>query len=718
MDVVYLRNRKWLPVIALVLTVAVLWIGMNGRGQRVWENLQDSRLQFPSGLERSGDAYGVMNIGPALSIGGGRYMLKWDIETDADNVIRITTTNRAAIAPDEMVITAGQPQGCAQFTSLDEIYDLQIVVDYQAGSLIRVNRIDLVGHRNTDRLFTLTFLLLVVAAILALSAAGCLTPKRRGMLVVVMMAVLIASVPDLRGNLHTGHDSEFHMGRLLSLVHGLRSGQFPVRLGAYMQNGYGAIMSVYYPELFLYFPACMILLGASFTYSYHVFFIAMHLMAALTMWYAASRMLKSEAAGCAASVLYTLSQYRLMDIYTRFGVGESLAMSFLPLFALGLYEVLWGDKRRWKLLSVSATLICQSHLISTVICGVLAACAALLSSVRLVRDRRIKPLLKAIAAAVLLNAFFFAPLYTYSRQHVVTSWMRHDLAEEAIVPAQLFLTPDSHAQMGDPELAGFAIGIGLPMIIMAGAAVYCAVTKARRGKEDMLVLGLCATGTAFALMATKLFPWTRLNAMTGDMLAYIQFPWRMLMFASVCFALAGGYAIKHFAAEERGGLQFAVLALCAACVLPMLSDETRKDNVLEAGDLPYWDQRFGDYCLPEASLRALDVTGPIASDGVEVTDFRKFGTQIDVQVSAQQDGTIVLPLYAFDGYCAQLDGMPLSIAYGEHHHMQLAVQAGMQGSLTVRFVGKAYWRFFDAVSLITAAVLVWMSVTGKKRINA
>ena len=164
--------------------VAALWIGMNGRGQRVWENLQNSRLQFPSGLERSGDAYGVMNSGPTLSVGGGRYTIRWDIETDADNVIRITSTNNAAISPSEIVIPAGQSQGSAQFTSLDEIYDLQIAVDYQAGSYIRVNRIDLVGHRNTDRLFTLTFALLAAAALLALSARGWLMPKRRGMLVV------------------------------------------------------------------------------------------------------------------------------------------------------------------------------------------------------------------------------------------------------------------------------------------------------------------------------------------------------------------------------------------------------------------------------------------------------------------------------------------------------------------------------------------------------
>lgn len=717
MDVTSLKNRRGLAAIALLLVAAALWMGLNGRGKRVWENLQDTRLVFSSGTERGGETYGLMNSGPALCLGGGLYTLQWDIETDADNVIRISTVNCAAIAPSEIVIPAGQRQGSAQFTVLDEIYDLQIVVDYQAGSYIRVNRIDLVGHRNTDRLFTLTFLLLGVAVLLAISAFGWLTPQRRGMLVVLALAVTIASVPDLRGSLHTGHDGEFHMGRLLNLVHGLRSGQFPVRLGAYMQNGYGAVTSVYYPELFLYFPACMILLGASFTYSWHVFFIAMHLTAALSMWYAASRMLKSEAGGLAAAVLYTLSQYRLVDIYARFGVGESLAMCVLPLFALELFEVLWGDKRRWRRLAVSATLICQSHLISTALCGVIAACAALLSCVHLVRERRIAPLFKAAVGALLLNAFFFAPLYTYSRQGITTAWMMHDLAEMAVAPAQLFLVPDIGAQMTDPELSVSAIGLGLPMFLAAGAAVYAAVTKAKRERRDMLALGMCAAGALFALMATTWFPWSCVTRLTGGLAAYMQFPWRMLMFASLCFAFAGGYAMTQVEPQRHHGGQLVLLALCAVCVLPMLSQETRKENFLEAGDLPYWDVRFGDYTLPGATLRALDETGPIASEGVSVEAFRKFGTQIDAQVSAQQDGFIVLPLYAFEGYEAALDGVPLAIGHNEHSHMQLAVQAGMQGKLTVRFAGKRVWRLFDAVSLLTAVAFIGMAVKDRRRMR-
>lgn len=713
-----MKHKKWMPVFALLAAIVLLWVFCHGRGQRTWENLQYSRLGFENGYERSGTAYGEMNSGPALSVGGGTYTLRWDIETDADNVIRIRTTNQAAITPDEIVIHAGQAQGSASFTSLDEIYDLQIVVDYQAGSYIRVNRIDLIGHHNTDRIFTLTFVLLGAMFLCAARAAGWLTPGRRGALVIVFLAVLLASVPDLRGNLCDGHDGEFHMARLLNLVHALRAGQFPVRLGTYIQNGYGAVISSYYPELFLYLPAGMIVMGASMTYSLHVFFIGMHLASALCMWYAASKLFKHEAAGTAAAVLYTLSQYRLADVYTRFAVGEALAMCFLPLFVLGMYEVIWGDKRRWKLLAVSAALICQSHLITTAICGVVAVGVGALSIVKIIRDRRIAALLKAMAAALGLNAFFFAPMYTYSQQGVVTSWLLRDLTEHTVSLAQILLTPDVTAAIHESGLMSDPIGLGIPVVIAAGAALYGAFVKEKRTREDVLALLLVAAGAVCSLMATDMFPWSRLSSMTGGMVAYIQFPWRMLMFASLCFAFAGGYAISRLDAGQHAPAQFALLALCAVCVMPMLSQEARDEHHVKAGALPYWDVRFGDYALPGAKLRALDEKEPIASPGVEVTQFDKHGTSITAHVSAKQDGTIVLPLYGFDGYEVTLGDQALMVQRSETEHMQLSVEAGMEGELSVRFVGKAYWRVFDLVSLAALLGMIGLSAADLKRKKA
>jgi len=709
------KLKRWLPVIALLLAAILLLTCFHGRGQRKWENMQWTRLSFDGGLERSGLDYGEMNSGPALSVGGGTYTLSWDIETDADNLIHIRTASNSAISPEHIVIHAGQTQGSATFTSLDEMDDLQIVVDYQAGSYLKVNRIDLTGHQRTNGVFGLFFLLLGAAALCVLYASGWLTPKRGGALVIILAAVFLASTPDLRTNLVSGHDAQFHMGRVLNMVSAMRSGQFPVRLGAFLQNGYGAALSAFYPDLFLYLPACMVMMGATLVYSFHVLFIAMHLLSALTMWYAAAKLFRSETAGVGASVLYTLCQYRLMDIYTRFAVGEALAMCFLPLFALGLYEVLWGDKRRWKLLAVSATLICQSHLITTAFCGVIALGVGVLSCVHVIRERRLGAVCKAITAALLLNAFFFAPMYTYSRQQVITSFLMHDLSKEAISLAQVFYLPDLDAAIHDPEIIAEQIGLGVPMLIAAVAALYAAVTREKRDRSDVLALLGCAAGAMFTLMATNLFPWSRASSMTGGMIDYIQFPWRLLTFASVCFAFAGGYALMRLKNENSAVMQLAVLALCAACAMPMLSDETRKAEITYDGALPHWDLRFADYALKNANLRSLDSREPVVSPGIILKDFDKFGTEITAYISAQEDGTIMMPLYAFDGYTAQLDGQPVAIERGEAEHMLLRMNAGMEGELKITFEGKTYWKVFDCISLATLLGLVLLSLRDKKR---
>ena len=712
-----MKLKKWLPVIALLLAAILLLSCFHGRGQRKWENMQWTRLVFDGGLERSGPDYGEMNSGPALSVGGGTYTLFWDIETDADNLIHIRTASNSAISPDHIVIHAGQPQGRATFTSLDEMDDLQIVVDYQAGSYLKVNRIDLTGHHRTNGVFSLLFLLLGAAALCALHASGWLTPKRGGELVIVLAAVFLASTPDLRSNLVSGHDAQFHMGRVLNMVNAMRSGQFPVRLGAFLQNGYGAALSAFYPDLFLYLPACMIMMGATLVYSFHVLFIAMHLLSAVTMWYAAAKLFRSETAGVGASVLYTLCQYRLMDIYTRFAVGEALAMCFLPLFALGLYEVLWGDKRRWKLLAVSATLICQSHLITTAVCGVIAVGVGALSCVHVFKERRVSAVCKAIVAALLLNAFFFAPMYTYAKQQVITDFLMRDLSQEAISLAQVFYMPDLDAVHYDPEITAEPIGLGISMLIGAVAALYAAVTREKKERSDVLALLGCAAGTVFTLMATKLFPWDRASSVTGGMLDYIQFPWRLLTFASVCFAFAGGYALMRLKNANGAIMQLAVLALCAVCAMPMLSDETRKAEFTYDGALPHWDLRFADYALKNANLRSLDSREPVVSPGIILKDFDKFGTKITAHISAKEDGTIMMPLYAFDGYTAELDGQPVDIERGEAEHMLLRINAGVEGDLKIVFKGKAYWKVFDCISLAALIGLVLLSLRDRKRIK-
>ena len=707
--------KKYIPAAVCAVLMALLILLGNGREAQRWDDLHASRLTFPEGMERSGEPCGAINEGPALTLQAGWYTLSWEIETDGANAIELTSTNGAAISPAHIVLTPGENGGTVRFHALDPVYNLQVLVRFDEGSFIRVNRVSLVGDANTDRLFLCLFALAGIALLNVLHAGGWLTPRRRGELILIGLAVLIAVVPTLKDNLGCGYDSAFHLDRLLNMLDALRSGQFPARLGAYSQNRFGAVTSSFYPELFLYIPAAMMLANASLNFSVHVFLILITLATAINMRFCAGRLLKSSNAGVLASILFTLCAYRLMDVYTRFSLGEVLAMAFLPLFVLGLYEVVLGDRRRWKLLALSGMAIYQSHLITAALCGLAAVAVCAVFIVRIVRERRLGAILLSALSALGLCLYALIPMLTNSLSGVSTSMMPRWTTEHLLAPAQLLLTTGSHGSaLSDGTLSSDSLVIGLPLLIGAATALYAAVTREKREREDWFALLMVAVGTGTALMTTTLCPWTRLERLTGGLIAYIQFPWRLLMVTSLCFALTGGYGLSRLFDSQDTAVQMATLALCAALAMPMLTQETCKDGYLEAGHVPAWDQVFEDYTLAGTVISGTRDTAVYTRGDVVLEDYEKFGTSVTAQVESAAGGAVDLPLVAFEGYEAKLCGETVAIARGENNRIAVNIPAGTQGELAVRFAGRGIWRVGEAVSVTTALALAANALRKKK----
>ena len=90
----------------------------------------------------------------------------------------------------------------------------------------------------------------------------------------------------------------------------------------------------------------MRLCGASLIYVGNVLSIAINLASALSMYAAAKRLFGHRGAAACASIGYTLAMYRLSDVFTRYAVGEAIAMAILPMFIWALWEVVCGDQRR------------------------------------------------------------------------------------------------------------------------------------------------------------------------------------------------------------------------------------------------------------------------------------------------------------------------------------------------------------------------------------
>ena len=700
------RIREWgVWLIALLLIAAVFATGVLDR-QKVWEDMPYLLMRFDEGLQRdmqTGGAYGAMNDGPGIDLPAGTYRLKWAISGDGDNRLVITTENGAQAVPGEIPLPAGKTAGEAVFTLDHAAQGVDIVVMFEDGTRIDVADMRLYSPQYRDHAFTFALIALLLCALYTALWRGCLTPARRGKLILIGLAVLIASGPAFKDTVCIGHDTTFHLVRLCNLADGLAAGQFPVRIGGFSYNGYGAITSVFYPDIFLYGPALLMNWGTSLQYAVNVFFIAVNAASAWAMYAAAKRMFGDAWAAVCASVLYTLSIYRVSDVFTRYAFGEMTAMVFLPLFILGLYEVVLGDRRRWVLLGVSAACIALSHMLSTLICALAAAGMCVLFIVKLVRERRLTSILKAAALALALCAFQLVPFVMYSMQGIGAQELAKDPAFFALSPAQLFLLGAGELSLDprDTTLATFALEIGLPLLMGAALALYGAATAEKRDSKNSLAVLLTAAGAAFAFMATTLFPWSHVRVLTRGLSDYLQFPWRFLMMTAVLLALAGGHGCARFARGHGEQMAAAVLAVAALCALPTLTDEARNPEYIAFGETVSPNLQYTEYTLP-GTQTAITLDPRVQVDGdAAVTDYRKESTTITAQVDAQTDAMLTLPLFGYDGYRAQVNGQELETGLGENNRLTVLLPAGTRGELRVWFAGKAVWRIADAVSLGT-----------------
>lgn len=336
-------------LIALVFATGVL------QRQRVWPDVElDYTHEQRIWRTEDGDAYGRVGSGPYTELPVGTYRVKWRIEGDGENRMVLSCSNDARITPSEIALEPGVWEGEAWFEVKDPAHNFSINLDFLSGTFMQVHSIRLYTPFYSDHAFTFAAAMLVLCLLLTLHLRGKLAPQPRREMLVLAAAVVLTSLPALQENSLVGHDTYFHAARLMNLADGLRSGQLPVRVGGFSYNGYGAMTSVFYPDLLLYPWALLLLGGASINYVIHSLMIAVNALTALCMWTAGKRMLKSRQAALCASLLYLFSLYRLENLYRRFALGEMLAMAFLPLFLLGLYEVMLGDKRRWPVLVLGA----------------------------------------------------------------------------------------------------------------------------------------------------------------------------------------------------------------------------------------------------------------------------------------------------------------------------------------------------------------------------
>ncbi len=529
-------------------------------------------------------------------------------------------------------------------------------------------------------------------------------------------------------------DLDYHLARIVGMKSALREGQFPIRIHSALNWEFGYASPIFYPELFLYPSAILHAIGLPLMQSYKVFVFLMNGMTVLISYFCIKKMFQSRWIGLIGSMAYSLSYYRLINVYLRAAVGEAMAITFFPMIVYGLYRIYTMDTKErayrfvWIVPAFGYAGLIQSHMISCELVGVitLIVCALLLRST--LERKRFLALCKTAIMAVLLNLWFLVPML----QSIILAkpalyFMGQDMRgiqQEGLTLSNLF-----HLFfVGNKNESGYYLGLGavLTIVFFGFLAIICIWDKKEKNNRYYR-LGKWFFGLgSFALICTlTIFPWDfiRKLGIIGEILTKFRISSRYLSLATLFFSFLGccliSLLLKKYPMRKKQifTVSAAAILFFTAQFLDTLQSVAPTIQIFSGANQVSADWKnlgWGGEYVPY-DLNGLETIEPNRrwEEQTGVISYQKSGTKIVLHAINPNAETIAIqmPLIYYQGYCAETkDGQRLDVYGGKDGKVTIGIPAGYEGTIGIWYRGFWYWDVALGISIVTLVVMIWIGI--------
>jgi len=371
---------------------------------------------------------------------------------------------------------------------------------------------------------------------------------------------------------------------------------------------------------------------------------------------------------------------------------------------------------------IAATCILHSHILSVEICLFFVLCVVLLRIVPIIRSKeysRILCALKALVVFLLLNLWFILPFFTEFGQDYFILTRRLDLSEDTPSLWQLFFS-DSDAYYNKTISLGFAL--------LAGTLVYLFYRYYKNAFDDTdKKTGFyCLLFGGFSCYAvTEFFPWSLIQSTEfgNKYVAAMQFPWRMLGFASLFLCILVTLGIKKLWEHKKMLIAAAILLFSAHSALLCLDTFVTKAEIYMADrDSAVPGCNYADYyrydigqALEKITLERGDRI--LAPETVSVSEYEKNWGHLSFRFRLEDPSAPVIlqcPYYAYGYYTVWLNGEEISYGKDEMELMTVTIPTGMsEGTVEVRYTGRKLFAVGDIISLFTILAVILYGLSSR-----
>lgn len=546
--------------------------------------------------------------------------------------------------------------------------------------------------------------------------------------------------------LERGHDTDFHMQRIAAVAEELQNHQFPVRIMTNMLNGYGYVNPLFYCDIFLYLPAVLYNFMLPLRTCYQIYVILVNLLTSVIGYYVFSKMTHSRQLGFVGSAVYVLSSYRLINIYVRAAVGEYTAMCFLPLVVYGLWRIYGEEKITWKEwlpLSIAMTGIIHCHILTVEMAALFVFLFALVNIRKTLTFNRLCALIKAVFVTIGLSAWFVVPfLESMNGMSINVNERINKIQATGTYPIQLFglfIHGNGKSVRGGMQNE-MPLSIGIVLVLGIVISIYVCLKRRQWKLEDKLRYKVLRVSFIFAsialLMTSKYFPYDKVENTFGvsaaKIIGAVQFSWRYLSIVTVLLSVTVVMALSVLNDFKPNTYKIAVRTLMCSELLfigifywqytysaseySFYSNDNRSQTMYIGA---------GEYLLKDTDTTQLSTAKcEMVSGELEVYAYERRGGKASIvcKNAGNMEAKVLLPIFHYDNYhIYDVDtGEEYPIETGDNNRIQIAVDAGYDGTLEVVYRAPFSWRAAEVVSLISiivVAVMIMVDLLSKNTYN-
>lgn len=465
--------------------------------------------------------------------------------------------------------------------------------------------------------------------------------KRKNIILFLIVIAVISSITlFLIPNISRGHDLAFHLSRISAIKDNLKLGIIGGYIYPNYLGGYGYGNGLFYPDLFLYIPAFLSYLGLSVITSYKIFLLLISFCSVSTMYICVNGIGKNKKSALISSFIYGFASYRLVDMFTRAALGETLAFVFAPLVIYGMYKIIYDDYKKFYILTIGMSGLILSHLISTYLIGIVLVILCLVNIKKLFKEKkRILYLIIAALSTLCLTAYFIFPMLEQmgSGKFIFNNLDETSKLLERSLPIwSIFIEFPYHVL----RKLWIPTGLGIGFFVL----IYCYLKEV---KDNDKFTNFCfITGIIFLIFSTNLFPWNLFQ----KVLSPIQFPWRFYFISVLLLSIGSGIMLskKNINIEKKAKFLFIVF------LIPVLTIGTLnffEKNIKEVGE---YEISFGEYMPLNANKDYILERGDIITSKYPLEHtFTRNGLKLEIEYhNNTNNNSLELPLLYYKGYKA------------------------------------------------------------------